>query len=447
MAAKSEQSGRLHSLRSSLLIAITSLLLGLILAYSIISVSLFIDGADTLNTNLLYEARDHYASQIDAGRDIHQPSAFHIRVETDFSALPDYVQAAVDHEDLQKNKLEVLRFDEPQSDGFEGVVFLLKDVTPGGRTIFLTRALQKSRVLKRTEKRMNSSIYQLVVIGGIAFVLCVIVLILLFRAVARPLRDLAAWAGNPDSQRLDEPMPNFHYQEIDHLACLLRDSLRVSQQAIEREHDFLRHASHELRTPLTIISGNLQLLRRFYPPEDELETTSFARLERATQHMSLLTETLLWLSRDESYPLPFEQINLQEKIGLLLDRHKELICQSDIEVSQQLAPCTLELPSTPTLIVLGNLIRNAYQHGAGGWMHIELDSNGCVTLTNSRMQEGDEISPQVTENFGLGLKLVEKLCQRFNWPLEQKVEGDCWLSRIYFAGDSNCTINSGLDGK
>lgn len=85
---------------------------------------------------------------------------------------------------------------------------------------------------------------------------------LLLRHVSRPMAALRRWTHTLNQERLDAPVPDFGYPELNELAELIRASLSSVQAALKREQRFLRHASHELRTPISTIRSNIELQRK-----------------------------------------------------------------------------------------------------------------------------------------------------------------------------------------
>lgn len=78
--------------------------------------------------------------------------------------------------------------------------------------------------------------------------------------------------------------------------------------------------------------------------------------------MQHLTETLLWLSRDLAVPPEAQQVDLDEMIRHLVEESWYLLNKKAVELELKTEPCSLILPESPARIVLGNLIRNTFQH-------------------------------------------------------------------------------------
>ncbi len=156
------------------------------------------------------------------------------------------------------------------------------------------------------------------------------------------------------------------------LAELIRNSLSSVQQAVDREHRFLRHASHELRTPISTIRSNIELQRK-------------------------LTQNREELAEEMTYLLSGKPVTTQ--------------------ISTRPYHCTV--PLVPARIILGNLIRNAYQHCWEGAVVIDQYDNH-ITITNPVESSAPELMANLPEQtgYGLGLELTTTLSKRIGWHYE-----------------------------
>ena len=135
------------------------------------------------------------------------------------------------------------------------------------------------------------------------------------------------------------------------------------------------------------------------------------RIDRASLNMQYLTETLLWLSRQEMETLPGKKIELDKLLGELVEEMKYLLDRKDVELKIETNLCTVFLPEFPTRIVLGNLIRNAFQHTWEGSISIQQQASQVV-VCNPQTPIG---KGQDDLGFGLGLKLTTQLTQKLHW--------------------------------
>jgi signal transduction histidine kinase len=230
-----------------------------------------------------------------------------------------------------------------------------------------------------------------------------------------------------DEQELDKPIPEFRYKELNALAGMIHGSLQNVRNTLNREREFVNHASHELRTPIAVIRSSAALLHRVIDSENTKGNNALARVDHASKTMADLTETLLWLGRNEEAALPKEKVNLKAMVEALSQDLMYLLSGKDVSVQLQLSDCELTLAKTASEIVIGNVIRNAYQHTQQGRVTISL-SDATLTVLNEEDGLEEEAlnekgqatlsAPTISEldgGFGIGLKLIDKLCAKLKW--------------------------------
>ena len=246
-----------------------------------------------------------------------------------------------------------------------------------------------------------------------AIVLFFAILVLILRKVASPVEQLKNWAKSLDKDNLNEPTPDFHFSELNTLASIIRDSLSSVQSSLEREQKFLGYASHELRTPIAVTRTNSELLEKLIQkgksPEKQLEVVD--RIKRAGFTMTDLTETLLWLTRQQDKDLPLDNINLGDMLQQINHDLTYLLNGKPVTVSLESDESQYQLPAGLTRIVLTNLIRNAYQHTGNGTVDI-VQKGSRVVIVNCNTDgsiEDNELG------FGLGLELTERLLAQYDW--------------------------------
>ena len=248
--------------------------------------------------------------------------------------------------------------------------------------------------------------------------------ILLLKKIASPVERLTAWARDLSHDELTKPAPDFHYQELNGLAHIVRAGLQSVQESVEREKRFLGYASHELRTPIAVTRSNAELLKKMIdkeiPVSRQLEVLE--RIKRASLTMTNLTETLLWLNRRTDKALPSSRFGLDVLIGQLCEELAYLLAGKQIDVSVSCEPTELDLPEGLCRIVITNLIRNAFQHTQSGSVAIKL-AGYQLEIINSNDVAGE--GPHEL-GFGLGLELTERLIARQGWKYSnQETDSGC----------------------
>lgn len=177
------------------------------------------------------------------------------------------------------------------------------------------------------------------------------------------------------------------------------------------EREFLRNASHELRTPIAVIRANVELLKR--NPNLDYKIAQIARIERASDNMQLLTETLLWLRRDNKCLPELVDVCTKTMVDDSIEDFSYLLKDKKVIVKTEYISkiSHVKLPLVLFQIVINNLIRNAFQYTQDGEVIIRVtDSHFVINNTYSHSDASRE-----EQGFGLGLVLVRQICQRMHW--------------------------------
>lgn len=220
---------------------------------------------------------------------------------------------------------------------------------------------------------------------------------------------------------------HFKRDEVGVLARALDQSMQRITQFIEREKTFTRDASHELRTPVTVIKGAVELIRELPEFENRSLVVPVQRIERATRNMEELIESFLWLAREQHVETKEEPYLLGEIIKQVVEEHRHLIATKPVSVDIVGDDCPkISVPVFILKIVVGNIVKNAFIYTSKGRIIITVTPN-YIQITNT----GSEIPPEKlstikepfqkgenSKGFGLGLAIVERLCNRFGFDLD-----------------------------
>lgn len=410
------------SLRRYVLWSLLSLATIVIVLFSIQSSDSFFDGMDGMLRNTMVRAAQ--SAKLDNNN---HAQILDLHIHANYDDLPDEVKQRFPKDSfkpysLMKDINKPDWFSRPISAHFAVLVPLddgnLRYVTQ----VFLAPPSDGKKFL-----RINHTIYSAVV-GVLALISFSVALLFLMRSVSRPIESLQRWAASLDEKELDKPIPEFRYKELNALAAIIHGSLQNVRTTLNREREFVNHASHELRTPIAVIRSSAALLHRVIDSENIKGNNALARVDHASKTMADLTETLLWLGRNEETALPKEKVDLKAMVEALSQDLMYLLSGKEVNVQLHLSECVLLLPKTASEIVIGNVIRNAYQHTQQGNVTITLSG---ATLTVLNEEEGLELdenaSLSITPNseldggFGIGLKLIDKLCAKLEWGYAHKV--------------------------
>lgn len=303
-----------------------------------------------------------------------------------------------------------------------GMFFLYPYNLPDGRQLLLLKTYSSTDLFNDASGqpvafRFLQMLAWPIGIGSVIFV--VLAVRYMLHRLSRPVEKLGKWAAELSPDKIGQSHPDFGFTEVNDLADRLQDAMEQLQQAAEREHRFLRNASHELRTPIAVLSSNLELLERIRPEPDESEAVIYTRIRRAIINMNRLTQTLLWLNRDQDEtPLP-EPVQLDVMVNDLVSENRYLLKGKNVSVEVDAQADESMIGAIACHIALGNLIRNAFQYTAEGTILIRVRSN-MVEIRNISYGETGSDESNNDYGFGLGLALVEQITERYGWQYENK---------------------------
>lgn len=399
------------------LVTFSFLLFGgtIVLGYSLLSAHFFIRGMDNIvtggmeNAALTYIANnkslaenelvDFRGSQL-SSRWESQP----LEIRQVFSAPPQRSGELVKRDDSDW-------FNRPDK-----VYFALK-VDLANEVVYISRTLSRENVSSLMGRNMADSMRLL--IGVSAFIALSLMLItwLLMRSISTPVARLNEWTQSLTPETLSQPAPDFLYPELNQMAKLIQNSLSSVQRSLDREHRFLRYTSHELRTPISVIRNNIELqhkvLQQTSSSLNPMQKDIADRIDRASITMQHLTETLLWLSREDNEKLPESVVEIDKLLLEITEEMRYLLRDKtvDLIINTQSYQCSIS--AVAARIVLGNLIRNAFQHTWEGEVIIH-QQGPQISIINRQFNMDIDVSP--TElGFGLGLQLTAQLTEKLGW--------------------------------
>ncbi len=394
------------SLRRYVLAALLIMGTVLISALSWLAANNFFEGMDGMQRGTMVSAG--LQTQVKSGE---PKQVLNYIIAADWQDLPHSITSTFDADQMQPFRLhkKVDRdfiFFRPR-----GALFVVKLRTEQGEEKFVAQVFRPPRIKQdRLFAISHEGVSLLVGLGALVLFSCM--LLILMRSVARPVERLKNWAAELDEKTLDLPIPPFRYKELDELARLTHGSLQNVRQVLHREKEFVSHASHELRTPIAVIRSSVDLLHRLPDVSGDKGQRVIQRISHASHTMTDLTETLLWLGRPQTDALHYQATQPGQLITQLCHELNYLLNSKQVKVQLETDSYHAQLPVTALRIVLGNIIRNAFQHTQSGTVTVHQQQLSIVVENSSA--QNDESAPQET-GYGLGLELVDRLTARLGW--------------------------------
>ncbi|WP_078119214.1 sensor histidine kinase [Thiosocius teredinicola] len=411
------------SLRWFIALAVLALGIVLVIGYSVLTAQYFMRGMDNIIAANMEAAVNSFVESTPSA-DYSESNSFDgYTISNRWDQLPDAVRDSFGEPPTRVGFLQ-----KHDASGFmqrpDAIHFLMR-FRVNGDELLISRTFTRENASRLVGRNIARNMKALLMISAASALAFAVIIWLLMKRVSRPAAELGSWAQALDAHNITKPVPDFAYPELNRLAQLIKNSVSSVQQSVEREHRFLRHASHELRTPISVIRSNVELIRKLQLDHkhlpDKSQQKAYDRIDRASQTMQHLTETLLWLSRDELETLPTQMVSIGDLIKQLVDDNRYLLADKHVEVELQTDQSIAELPDTAARIVLGNLIRNAFQHTWEGQVKIT-QRRSEVRIENRQADTHDNGNGEAT-GFGLGLQLTAQLSERLMWPYRNQPVG------------------------
>ena len=226
---------------------------------------------------------------------------------------------------------------------------------------------------------------------------------------------------------------DFVGDEVGTLAAALEQSMKRIEEFVKREHRFTRDASHELRTPVTVIKGAVEILRNKPNAVEESVLRPLDRIQRQVTNMENIIEALLWLSREEISADRMKTFSVLPLVKNTVEENRQIIAGKSIDINLVAeGNPVLGVPAPLFQIALTNLIQNAVRHTSNGHVSVYVrDDRLTVSDTGIGIKRSDldnitqpYIRGTDSNGFGLGLSIVKRLCDRFDWQFEIESEVD-----------------------
>lgn len=244
---------------------------------------------------------------------------------------------------------------------------------------------------------------------------------LLARWLTRPLARLTRATDTVGHGELPPPLPETGPRELQILAMRFNSMARDVRDLLQGRTTLLAGVSHDLRTPLARMRLSLAML-----PET-VDSTLIADIERDVENMDRLIGQYLSFARGVAHEPP-----KHGDLGKILGEAVADLRRQGAQVAWH-APgqCVRRVPMLALRRVLANLLDNAWRHGQGSAIEVQLDctpERALIRVLDCGPGIADDERASVFEPFrrardarvpgsGLGLAIVRQLAQINGWTV------------------------------
>lgn len=284
----------------------------------------------------------------------------------------------------------------------------------------------------------------LIVSGGAALVVALVLGALLVRSITRPLQQLTEASRTIAAGDLDTRVSIRSRDEVGQLAAAFNQMAADLARAEKARRNQTADVAHELRTPLTVIQGALEaMLDGVYPTDRENLQAALAQ----TRTLSRLVEDLRLLALADAGQLYLNTAPLD--LGPFL---REMVETHLIQAQERGVDLALEISASLPLVeadrdrlaqVMGNLLGNALRYvSEGGHVTVRAEAQGREVIVAvaddgpgippedlphlfERFWRGDRARRRATGGSGLGLTIARELARAHGGRLwAESVEGE-----------------------
>lgn len=231
-------------------------------------------------------------------------------------------------------------------------------------------------------------------------------------------------------------------QEFRQLEKVTTEATDRSDNAFEKQKQFIGNASHELQTPLAVLGGRIDWML----DNDSLGEESvgeLVKMKRELGHIVRLNKTLLLLTKIDNDQFPDQtDVNLSSIVLSQKELYEEIFSSKKISCSVQVPdePVIVRMNETLASILVTNIIKNAFVHSPeGGTVTLTLTENGLVVansgdspLDQGRIFDRFYQGAKKDGSTGLGLALAKTIADRNGLCLTYSYKNGMHLFRIGF---------------
>lgn len=333
----------------------------------------------------------------------------------------------------------------PAGVGTDGVPDRLAALPPGYHELSEAEVVRVDRretgtlYLAYDRDRVDTLLYSFAVLPVAVALLAVFAVSWLTYRVSRRLvapvnwlaREVARWdPRHPDVGALapENLPPDIGSGEAQQLARALHVLGRRVEALVARERNFTRDASHELRTPLTVIrmGSDLLLADETQPPRAR---RSLERIQRAGRDMEAVIDAFLILAREAEVEPLSTNFAVADVVAEQVERVRQALGRKPVEVRvvEEAAPA-LHAPPQVLHVMLGNLLDNAVAHTDAGVIEVRIERDRLVVRDTGEGMSEEQLQRSFdpfyrpsgdigTPGSGIGLSIVQRLGDRFDWPV------------------------------
>ncbi len=236
-----------------------------------------------------------------------------------------------------------------------------------------------------------------------------------------------------------QPSMIIEFNELNRVLGKMIDRINADFQGLR---EFSSNLSHEIQTPLAVIKSKTNLIMQYENISENIMLLA-SNINRETNKISRFIKALALFSKLDYQQFPNSQtIDIQSIISLILENFDDFIASKNLTVNvANTESVDVEMNRELANILFTNLIKNAVRHNV---------QNGKIDISISRQKfvianTGDELNFDAnllferfvknranSESLGIGLSIVKKICDYYNFKIHYQNSGKMHFITLFF---------------
>ena len=340
--------------------------------------------------------------------------------------------------DLKEEFINLLNetniYEEIQSLGFYKYEFLNKKIEIDGKN---TIEILTIKDMKEDRKIILSILEASFVLIFITIITSIVIAKRFYNKIIPPLENLRDITNKVNLENMNYKLESKNnFVEFNSIINSYNNMLKRLQSQTEAQINFVNSASHEMKTPIFIISGYINLIKRWGIENKDIVIEALNSIEEETKNMSSLISKLLFLAKDDYDEKENKNFNISEAITEIINDLKIIYPNQKINFSSKKSFINSDYHLIRQLFL--NLIENAIKYGRDKEIYINIRENKNIIVDIIDNGEGisqenlkhifdrffrvDKARSREMKSHGLGLSIVKKIVETLNIDLDIRSE-------------------------
>lgn len=340
--------------------------------------------------------------------------------------------------DLKEEFINLLNetniYEEIQSLGFYKYEFLNKKIEIDGKN---TIEILIIKDMKEDRKIILSILEASFVLIFITIIASIVIAKRFYNKIIPPLENLRDITNKVNLENMNYKLESKNnFVEFNSIINSYNNMLKRLQSQTEAQINFVNSASHEMKTPIFIISGYINLIKRWGIENKDIVIEALNSIEEETKNMSSLISKLLFLAKDDYDKKENKNFNISKAITEIINDLKIIYPNQKINFSSKKSFINSDYHLIRQLFL--NLIENAIKYGRDKEIYINIRENKNIIVDIIDNGEGisqenlkhifdrffrvDKARSREMKSHGLGLSIVKKIVETLNIDLDIRSE-------------------------